>query len=91
MLYSYTSLKNRREVTKAVADMLSVNERVEAMSYDDSTFEKYYWAVAAYVSPRLEYKAYRKLFPSTPKIWEASTHAAILARTLAKFASKAHR
>jgi hypothetical protein len=32
--------KKRREFTKAVAKMLSVNERVVVMSFDDDTFDK---------------------------------------------------
>jgi hypothetical protein len=81
-------LKNRRETTKAVADMLSVNDRVMAMRFHDNTFDKDNWD--AYVSPRLECNVYQKLFLSTQKIGEASTRAAVLAGALAKFASKPH-
>jgi hypothetical protein len=78
----------RREVTKAVADMLSVNKRVEVMSFDDSEFDKDDWNMNVF--PRLECNLYRKRFPSIQKIEEASTRAAVLVRALAKFASKPH-
>jgi hypothetical protein len=81
-------LKKRREFTKAVADMLSVNERVEVMSFHNDTFDKDDWD--AYVAPILECNFYRKWLPSIQKIAEASTRAAVLARALAKFASKPH-
>jgi hypothetical protein len=54
-------LEKRREVTKAVGDMLSVNERVEAMSFDDYAFYKE--DCDAFVAPRLEYNLYRERFP----------------------------
>jgi hypothetical protein len=76
-------LKKRREFAKAVADMLSVNDRVEVMSFHNDTFDKKDWDV--FVVPRLECNKYRKLFPSIQKIGEASTRAAVLARALAKF------
>jgi hypothetical protein len=78
----------RREFTKAVADMLSVNERVEAVSFHDDIFDKDHWD--AYVAPRLECNLYRKWLPSILRIEEASTRAAVLARTLATFSSKSH-
>jgi hypothetical protein len=81
-------LKKRRDATKAVADMLSVNDRVELMMFDDYTFNKYDWD--AYVAPRLECSTYRKRFLLIQKIGEASTRAAVLARTLATFSSKPH-
>jgi hypothetical protein len=81
-------LKKRRQFTLAVADMLSVNDRVEAMSFHDKTFDKDKWD--AYVSPRLECNLYRKLLLSIQEIGEASTRAAVLARALAKFARKPH-
>jgi hypothetical protein len=68
--------------------MLSVNERVEVMSCDDNTFDKGDWDT--FVVPRLECNLYWKRFPSIQKIREASTRAAVLARALAKFASKPH-
>jgi hypothetical protein len=88
LMHSDFYLEKRREFTKAVADMLSVNERVEAVSFHDNTFDKDDWG--AFVAPRLECNKYRKLFPSIQKIGEASTRAAVLARALAKFASKPH-
>jgi hypothetical protein len=78
--------EKRGEFTKAVGDMLSVNERVEVMSFDDDTFDADDWYV--FVVPRLECNKYRKRFPSIQKIGEASTRAAVLARALAKFTSK---
>jgi hypothetical protein len=84
--YSGTNLKKRREFTKAVADMLSVNDRVEVMSFDHDIFDKYDWN--AYVVPRLECNLYRKRFLSAQKIEEASTRAAVLARTLVMFSKK---
>jgi hypothetical protein len=81
------NLKKRREFTKSVADMLSVNERVEAVSFHDNTFDTEAWDT--FVSPRLKCNKYRKLFPSIQTIEEASTRrAAVLGRALAKFASK---
>jgi hypothetical protein len=88
MRYSDTNLKKRREITKAVADTLSVNDRVEEMRFDDDTFDEDDWN--AYVAPRLECNLYRKWLPSIQKIEDASTRAAVLARALAKFASKPH-
>jgi hypothetical protein len=80
--------KEKRDFTKVVADMLSVNQRVEEMSFDDDTFDKYHRD--AYVTPRLACNLYRKWLASIQKIEEASTRAAFLARALAKFASKPH-
>jgi hypothetical protein len=80
--------QTRREFTKAVADMLSVNERVQVMSFHDNTFDKDDWE--AFVVPRLECNLYRERFLSIQKISEASTRAAVLARTLATFSSKSH-
>jgi hypothetical protein len=88
MRYSGTNLKKRRQFTKAVADMLSVNERVEVITFDDDTFDQDDWDTI--VSPRLECNKYRKRFPSIQKIGEASTRASVLASALANFASKPH-
>jgi hypothetical protein len=88
MWHSDTDLKKRCEVTKAVADMLSVNERVQVMSFHDKTFDKVDWDT--YVAPRLECNFYREWLPSIQKIEEASTRAAVLARALAKFSSNPH-
>jgi hypothetical protein len=88
-IHSDFHLKKRRGLTNAVADMLAVNDRVEAMSFHDDTFDKDNWD--AFVVPRLECNKYRKRFLSIQKIGEASTHrAAVLARTLATFSSKPH-
>jgi hypothetical protein len=78
----------RLEVTKVFANMLSVNERVEEIRFHDDTFDKDDWHTN--VSPRLECNLYRKRFPSIQKIEVAFTRAAVLARALAKFASKPH-
>jgi hypothetical protein len=80
--------KERQNFTKAVADMLSVNERVEEVSYHYHSFDNDDWD--AFVVPRLECNVYRKRFPSIHKIGEASTRAAVLARALEMFASKPH-
>jgi hypothetical protein len=88
MWNSDIDLKTRREATKAVADMLSVNNRVEEMRCDGNTFDKDDWN--AYVVPRLECNLNRKRFPSVQKIEEASTRAAVLASVLGYFSSKAH-
>jgi hypothetical protein len=74
--------------TKAVADMLSINERVEVMTFHDDTFDKDDWNTN--VVPRLECNIYRKHFPLIQKIGEASTRAAVFAIALAKFADKPH-
>jgi hypothetical protein len=84
----HISLEKPLEATKAVADMLTVNERIEVMSFDDDTFDKDNWD--AFVVPKLECNKYRKRFPSIQTIEEASTRAAVLARALAKFASQPH-
>jgi hypothetical protein len=83
-----TDLKKRREFTKAVTDMLSVNERVQVMSFCGNTFDEEDWD--AFVAPRLECNLYREQFLWIRTIEEASTRAAVLARTLAKFSSKPH-
>jgi hypothetical protein len=93
-LQMHFDAKKRREFTKAVADMLSVNKRVEVMSFYDSTHDPFHtlekedWDV--FVVPRLECNKYRKLFPSIQTIGDESTRAAVLARALAKFATKPH-
>jgi hypothetical protein len=81
-------VKKRRGFTKAVADMLSVNERVEVVSFNAYTFHKSDWDV--FVAPRLECNKYRKLFPSIQKMGDESTRAAVSARALTKFAIKPH-
>jgi hypothetical protein len=83
-----TDLKKRREVTKAVADMLSVNERIDVMSFDDDAFDKDDWD--AFVAPRLECNLYRERFLSIQKIGEASTRAAVLASALGYSSRKPH-
>jgi hypothetical protein len=88
ILYSDTNVKKRREFTKAFADMLSVNERIEMVSFYNDTFDKDDWDV--FVVPRLECNLYRERFLLIQKIEEASTRAAVLARTLATFSSKPH-
>jgi hypothetical protein len=80
--------KKRREFTKAVAEMLSINKRIEEMSFDGNTFDKDDWNTN--VVPRLECNHYRKWLSSIQKIEEASTRAAVLTRAVAKFASKPH-
>jgi hypothetical protein len=80
--------KEKRDFTKAVADMLTVNKRIEVISFHEKTFDEDDWNKN--VSPRLERNLYRMRFPSYQKIEEASTRAAVLARALAKFASKPH-
>jgi hypothetical protein len=80
--------KTLRKATKAVADMLSVNNQVEEMRFDDHTFDFDDWN--AYVVPRLECNIYRKRFPSVQKIEEASTRAAVLASALGYFSKKPH-
>jgi hypothetical protein len=86
--YSDIDLNKRRDFTKAVADMLTVNERVQVTSFHYQTFDKTDWD--ALVVPRLECNLYRERFLSIQKISEASTRAAVLARTLATFSSKPH-
>jgi hypothetical protein len=88
MCTSDADLKRRREFTKAAADMLSVNERVQVISFRANMFDEDDWD--AFVAPRLECNLYREQFLSIQKVGEASTRAAVLARTLAKFSSKPH-
>jgi hypothetical protein len=80
--------KEKRHFIKAVADMLSVNDRVEAARCRSNTFDKGDWD--AYVVPKLKCNFCRKWFPSIQTIGEASTRAAVLASAIAKFASKPH-
>jgi hypothetical protein len=68
--------------------MLSVNERVEVMSFQYNAFDKDDWDMN--VVPRLECNLYRKRFPFIQKIEEASTRAAVMARALVNFSSKPH-
>jgi hypothetical protein len=68
--------------------MLSVNELVEEVRFRHDSFDEGEWNKN--VVPRLECNLYRKWLPSVQKIEEASTRAAVLARGLAKFASKPH-
>jgi hypothetical protein len=68
--------------------MLTINERIEVVSFDDDIFDEDDWNKN--VSPRLECNLYRERFPAIQTIGEASTRAAVLARALAKFASKPH-
>jgi hypothetical protein len=88
MWNSDTDLMKLREATKAVADMLSINERIDVMSFDDDTFDKDDWD--AFVAPRLECNLYRERFLSIQKIGEASTRAAVLASALGFFFRKPH-
>jgi hypothetical protein len=81
-----TDIDPKKRITKAVADMLSVNDRVQAVSFHNDTFDLDDWNTN--VSPRLECNLYRKRFLSVQKIGEASTRAAVLARALATFSSK---
>jgi hypothetical protein len=83
---TYIDVKKR--ITKAVADMLSVNERVEEMRFDHNLFDEVDWNTN--VSPRLECNLYRKRFLSIQTIGDASIRAAVLARALGKFHSKPH-
>jgi hypothetical protein len=80
--------KKRRGFTKAVADMLSVNERIEVMRLHYDAFDKDDWNMC--VVPRLECNLYRERFPSIQTIEETSTRAAVLARSLSNFSSKPH-
>jgi hypothetical protein len=57
--------KEKRDFTKEVADMLSVNERVEVMSFHDQAFDKGDWD--AFVAPRLECNIHLRRFPSLQK------------------------
>jgi hypothetical protein len=55
----HSDLKKRREFTEAVANMLSVNDRVEVMSFRDSTFDKDDWD--AFVVRRLDCNVYSEM------------------------------
>jgi hypothetical protein len=87
-LTPWSDTKQKHAFTKAVADMLSVNERVEVMRFRDDTFDEDDCNMN--VVPKLECNLYRKWFPSIQTIGEASTRATSLARALAKFANKPH-
>jgi hypothetical protein len=67
-------MKRREVIKKAVADMLSINKRVEVMSFYDDAFDKTireeYWNMNVF--QRLECNLYRKRCPSIHKIVEAS-------------------
>jgi hypothetical protein len=72
----------KRERTRDVANMLSVNQHVEEIRFYDSTFNRPEWD--SDVVPRLECNIYRKKFPSIQKIEMASTRAAVLGAAMAR-------
>jgi hypothetical protein len=79
----------KRDTTKAVADMLLVNNRVDEITipfFGNHIFDPALWQ--SYVGPRLECNRYRKLFVPLQEIELASTRAAVVARALARVARK---
>jgi hypothetical protein len=76
--------------TKAVAEMLSVNEQLEDIRIHNGFFLHFRYSLAwsALVTPRLEYNVYRKRFPVIQEITPLSTRAAILASALAHVSNR---
>jgi hypothetical protein len=81
--YPRSDAKETRDFTNAVATMLSVNERVEAMSFDDGTFDIGQWNM--HVTPPQDSNVI-----SIETDFLRSTRAAVLASALAKVSSKPH-
>jgi hypothetical protein len=77
---------NKRDRTKAVADMLLVNTRVDRIHFDSVTFDRDDWN--AFVTPRLDCNLHREWFVAIQKIQDPSTRAAVVARALARVERK---
>jgi hypothetical protein len=73
--------EEKRDRTEALADMLSANQQVEEIPFDDRTFDQTLWD--SHIAPALECNLYRKRFVPLQKIGEPSTRAAVVARVLA--------
>jgi hypothetical protein len=73
-------------LTRAVADMLLVNEQVGEIPFDSRTFDQDLWD--SQVIPRIECNIYRKRFVPLQIVEEASTRAAIVASASARVAKK---
>jgi hypothetical protein len=67
--------------------MLLANQQVDEIPFDDHTFDQALWDVLVVLG--LEYNLYRKRFVPLQKIGEPSTRAAVVARALARVATKA--
>jgi hypothetical protein len=76
----------KAERTKAVADMLLVNKRIDEIPFDEHIFDGALWNTL--VAPKLECNLYRKRFVPLQKIEVPSTRAAIVARVLARVERK---
>jgi hypothetical protein len=87
---AYTSIDmDATEATKAVAEMLSVNEQLEEIRIEDRIRYSFDSSVRVkLVIPRLEYNIYRKRFRAVQEIRVPSTRAAVLASALAHVSSK---
>jgi hypothetical protein len=73
--------------TKAVVDMLLVNEHIDEISFCcEVSFDRDNWN--ALVTPRLECNLYRKRFVTIPKIEALSIRAAVIAAALARVERK---
>jgi hypothetical protein len=85
---AYTSIDmDVTEATKAVAEMLSVNEQLEEIRIKAFvSFESLAWD--ALVTPRLECNFYRKRFSAIQEIRPLSTRTAVLASALAHVSNK---
>jgi hypothetical protein len=80
------SSSEKRDRTKAVADMLLVNKRVDRIHFDSDTFDRDDWN--ACVAPVLDCNLYRDWIVAIQKIQDLSTRAAVVARALARVESK---
>jgi hypothetical protein len=77
----------KRDSTKAVADMLLVNKHVDEIPFCcERSFRRDDWN--ALVIPRVECNLYRKRFVTIEKIQEPATRAAVVARVLARVEKK---
>jgi hypothetical protein len=81
------SSSEKRDKTKAVADMLLVNKHIdEISSFCKFSFDRDAWDTL--VAPRVQCNLYRKRLSPIPKIKALTTRAAVVGRALARVESK---
>jgi hypothetical protein len=83
---SFDCSSTKRNRTRAVAGMLSVNELIDEIPFNDKTFDRGVWE--ALVVPRLDCNAYRKRFLSIQAIDDASSRAAVMTKALPRVRSQ---
>jgi hypothetical protein len=72
----------KRDRTKAIANMLLINKHIDEIPFDSKTFERQDWNVL--VAPKVECNLYRKRLSPIPKIKALSTRAAVVGRALVR-------